>query len=412
MNGQSRFQNVLSKIQIHNRGCEMKGKWTLLGSILAVLLLALAAGLTQAQGPEPPGEGVQPQGGVGIQAVDAVIPIQGRLTDASGNPLSGTYIITASIYNVSSGGTALCSDGDNVTVSNGLFYMDINNCTSAILNGQQLYLGIKVGSDAEMTPRKAIYPVPYAWSLRPGAIISNTATSGHGLDVWSAAGGGKTGTALWVENTSTASGIALWATAHGTDATLIASNDGTGLLIKGFGGDGGEDEFRVNNNGSIETKADSYIFVPGTEATVNGTSAATTALWYYGAGQVIVDPSTAGTKYIQFGVVLPSVLYGQPVKVEEVTIFYKTTSTSSFIDETRVYRQKATGAPDVYELVNDGTNRNSTTYTSYSVTPTANNTLSTGEGFVSVMLTLNFADPSHEITIGGVRLRLGHHDLY
>jgi hypothetical protein len=39
--------------------CEMKGKWTLLGSILAVLLLVLAAGLTQAQGPQPPGEGVQ-----------------------------------------------------------------------------------------------------------------------------------------------------------------------------------------------------------------------------------------------------------------------------------------------------------------------------------------------------------------
>jgi len=391
----------------------MKGKWTLLGSILAVLLLALAAGLTRAQGPEPPGEGVQPQD-VGVQAVvSAVIPIQGRLTDASGNPVpDGNYSITASIYNVSSGGTALCSDVDTVSVSNGLFNMYIDNCTPAILNGQQLYLGIKVGTDAEMTPRRAIYPVPYAWSLRPGAVISNTATSGRGLEVWSAAGGGKTGTALWVENTSTGSGIALWAKARGTDATLIASNDGTGPLIKGFGGDGGEDEFRLNNNGSIETKADSYIFVPGTEATVHGVYAATTALYYYGAGQVVVDPSTPGTKYIQFGVVLPSVLYGQPVKVEEVTIFYKTTSTSSFIDETRVYRQKATGAPDVYTLVTDVTNRNSTTYTSYSVTPTADNTLSAGEGFVSVMLTLYFADASHEITIGGVRLRLGHHGLY
>jgi len=392
----------------------MKGKWTLLGSILAVLLLALAAGLTWAQGPEPPGEGVQPEGDVSVQGVvGAVIPIQGRLTDASGNPVpDGDYNITARIYNVSSGGTALCSDTESVPVSNGLFNMYIDNCTSAILNGQQLYLGIRVGSDAEMTPRQAIYPVPYAFSLKPGAIISNTATSGHGLDVWSAAGGGKTGTALWVENTSNASGIALWATAHGTDATLIASNDGTGPLIKGFGGDGGEDEFRLNNNGSIETKADSYIFVPGTEATVNGATAATTALYYYGVGQVLVDPSTAGTKYIQFGVVLPSVLYGQPVKVEEVTIFYATSNASSYIDETRVYRQKATGAPDAYLLVDDGTDRNSTTYTSYSVTPTANNTLSADEGFISVLLSLNFADASHSITIGGVRVRLGHHHLY
>jgi len=412
MSSQFKSPKILSKI--HVRRCEMKGKWTIVGSILAVLLLALAAGLTQAQSPEPPGEGIQPEGDVSVQAaVGAVIPIQGRLTDASGNPVpDGNYSITARIYNVATGGTALCSDTDTVAVSNGLFYMDIDFCTPAILNGQQLYLGIQVGSDAEMTPRKAIYPVPYAWSLRPGAIINNTATSGHGLDVWSAAGDGRTGTALWVENTSTASGIALWAIAHGTDATLIASNNGSGPLIKGFGGDGGEDEFRLNNQGSIETKADSYIFVPGTEATVNGASAATTALWYYSVGQVVVDPSTAGTKYIQFGVVLPSVLYGQPVKVEEVTIFYKTSNTSSYIDETRVYRQKATGAPDAYELVVDGTNRNSTTYTSYSVTPTADNTLSADEGFISVMLALNFADAGHFITIGGVRLRLGHHHLY
>jgi len=107
--------------------------------------------------------------------VGAVIPIQGRLTDASGNPVpDGNYNITARIYNVSSGGTALCSDTDPVPVSNGLFYMDIDYCTSAILNGQQLYLGIQVGSDTEMTPRRPIYPVPYAWSLRPGAVISDT----------------------------------------------------------------------------------------------------------------------------------------------------------------------------------------------------------------------------------------------
>jgi len=351
--------------------------------------------------------------------VGAVIPIQGRLTDASGNPVpDGNYNITARIYNVSSGGTALCSDGDDVTVSNGLFYMEINSCSSAILNGQQLFLGIQVGSDTEMTPRRPIYPVPYAFSLKPGAIISNTATSGHGLDVWSAAGGGKTGTALWVENTSNASGIALWATAHGTDATLIASNEGTGPLIKGFGGDGGEDEFRLNNNGSIETKADSYIFVPGTEATVDTDSAATTVLQHRFSGYVVVDPSSTGTKWIQFGVVLPSVLYGQPVKVEEVTVFYRTSNAASFIDRTIVYRQKATGQPDFYDypgyyvLVDDDINRQEIQYTNYSVTPTADNTLSADEGFISVRLGLYFSNAGHSITIGGVKLRLGHHGLY
>jgi len=398
----------------------MKGKWTIRISILVMLLLVLVVGFAWAQEPQPSGEGgLQPQGNVSVQAtVDAVIPIQGRLTDASGNPVrDGIYNITASIYG--SGGTLLCSDTDNnVEVSNGLFNMDIDSCTSANLNGQQLYLGIQVDSDAEMTPRKAIYPVPYAWSLRPGAIISNTAASGHGLEVWSAAGGGKTGTAMWVENTNTANGIALWATTHGTDATLIASNNNTSPLIKGFGGDGGEDEFRLNNDGSIETKADSYIFVPGTEATVDTGSADTAVLQHRFSGYVVVDPSSTGTKWIQFGVVLPSVLYGQPVKVEEVTIFYRTSNAASYIDRTIVYRQKATGQPDFYDypgyyvLVDDDTDHQETLYTNYSVTPIADNILSADEGFISVRLGLYFSNAGHSITIGGVRLRLGHHHLY
>ncbi|MCP4996911.1 MAG: hypothetical protein GY934_24510 [Gammaproteobacteria bacterium] len=42
-----------------------------------------------------------------------------------------------------------------------------------------------------------------------------------------------------------------------TDATAVLSNDGTGPLLKGFGGDGGEDEFRFNNDGTL------YIFGAG-----------------------------------------------------------------------------------------------------------------------------------------------------
>ncbi len=385
-------------------------KWTIVGMLSVGLLLVLAVGLSQAQGPEPPGQEVEPQGDVGIEAVvDAVIPIQGRLTDSVGNPLNGNYSITASIYDVSSGGTALCSDTDSVAVNNGLFTMEVDYCTSDDINGQQLYLGIQVGSDAEMTPRQRIYPVPYAWSLRPGAIISNTSTSGRGLEVWSAAAGGASGTALWVRNTNTSNGIALWAIANGNDATLISSADGSGPIFKGFGGDGGEDEFRINNDGSVESKADSYIFVPGTEATLNATSSGVT-LDYYGAGYVYINPSTTGTKHIQIGVVLPAVLYGKRVKVEEVTIFYRTANSASYIDQTQVFRQTSGGGS--VHMVDDETNRTSTTYTSYTVTPTANNLLSADEGFVSIYLELNFSDASHYIVIGGVRLRLGHHSLY
>jgi hypothetical protein len=103
--------------------------------------------------------------------VNDVVQVQGRLTDPSGVPINGTVTVTAAIYDVSIGGVARCTDTDSVAVTNGLFTMAMDFCTAADFNGDQLYLGIKVGADAEMTPRQEIFAVPYAWALRPGAIV-------------------------------------------------------------------------------------------------------------------------------------------------------------------------------------------------------------------------------------------------
>jgi hypothetical protein len=100
-----------------------------------------------------------------------VVQVQGRLTDAAGNPLNSPVSITATIYDASIGGTARCTDTDTVTPVNGLFTMAVDFCTAADFNGDQLFMGIKVGADAEMTPRQEIFAVPYAWGLRPGAIV-------------------------------------------------------------------------------------------------------------------------------------------------------------------------------------------------------------------------------------------------
>ncbi|HEY5269920.1 MAG TPA: hypothetical protein VII97_06255 [Anaerolineales bacterium] len=201
----------------------MKRKWIIVSVLFGVLFLAVGVNVSQAQGPGSPE--VQP---VGLMAPED-LSIQGRLTDASGNPLEGNYEITASLYASSSGGAALCADTDvNVAVSNGLFNMSIGGC-AGVLDGQQLYLGIKVGSDPEMTPRQIIYPVPYAWSLRPGAIINNTHDSGHGLDVESAANVAS----LVVGNSGT--------------GPLIVGNSGTDPLIKG-----GDPVFFVENNGDVK----------------------------------------------------------------------------------------------------------------------------------------------------------------
>ena len=100
------------------------------------------------------------------------ITYQGTLTNAAGNPLTGTYSMTFNLYNIASGGSPLATDTHSVTVSNGLFTTSVS-FDSVYFDGQALWLGITVESDSEMTPRQEIRPVPYALSLRPGAVIQN-----------------------------------------------------------------------------------------------------------------------------------------------------------------------------------------------------------------------------------------------
>jgi hypothetical protein len=156
--------------------------------ILAVLLiLALAVGLTQAQEPEPErdiNEVARPD-----TPVYNVIPIQGRLTDDNGAPIDGYRTITFSLYSSSYVTTPLCQDDDSVQVNDGLFSAEMDWCESSDIDGKRLYLGIQVEGDEEMSPRESIYPVPYAFSLRPGAIISGSTSSAvlH-VENWHSAG--------------------------------------------------------------------------------------------------------------------------------------------------------------------------------------------------------------------------------
>ena len=106
---------------------------------------------------------------------------QGLLTDGGGNPLVNTTVgVTFRIYDVSSGGTALDSVGVTVnTDGSGLFNEEIDFNNPTLFNGQALYLGLQVvGEASEMTPRQYLRPVPYALSIRPGAVIKGGITLG------------------------------------------------------------------------------------------------------------------------------------------------------------------------------------------------------------------------------------------
>jgi hypothetical protein len=144
--------------------------------MLAVLLaLVLVTGLSRAQEPQPDRNSDTPLSP--DTPVYNVIPIQGHLTDDNGNPIDGYRVITFSLYTTSWDAVPICQDDDSVQVDNGLFMAEMDWCDSSDIDGKRLYLGIQVEGDTEMTPREPIYPVPYAFSLRPGAIISGSTSA-------------------------------------------------------------------------------------------------------------------------------------------------------------------------------------------------------------------------------------------
>ncbi|MGD2147408.1 MAG: hypothetical protein PVH41_12000 [Anaerolineae bacterium] len=145
--------------------------------LLVVLLIAGAATTHSAQGTTPE------SGEVRVAGVTApLLHYQGRLTDpGTGDSVSdGLYTMTFRLYDLGSGGLPLWMESKDVTVQGGVFSTALGDTAAlnpALFNGQALWLGVKVGADAEATPRQMILPVAYALSLVPGAQISTTSSS-------------------------------------------------------------------------------------------------------------------------------------------------------------------------------------------------------------------------------------------
>jgi membrane-associated HD superfamily phosphohydrolase len=97
-------------------------------------------------------------------AIPQVMTIRGTLRDSSGNLLSGSYQFTFRIYNVSSGGTPLWTETQNVTVTSGSFTVPLGSVNPINLTfDEDYYLGLEIGSDGEMTPRQRLTSVSYTF---------------------------------------------------------------------------------------------------------------------------------------------------------------------------------------------------------------------------------------------------------
>jgi hypothetical protein len=108
---------------------------------------------------------------------------QGQLTDASGVSAvaDASYSLLFSVYPDSSTVTPLWSETQTVTTRKGLFHVVLGTVTSmaslpAASYGTDLWLGLKVGADAEMTPRQQLLPAAYAKNAQMlGGLLPNNA---------------------------------------------------------------------------------------------------------------------------------------------------------------------------------------------------------------------------------------------
>ena len=175
--------------------------------------------------------------------VPGQISYQGHLTDGAGNPLpDDTYAITFSLYNASD--TLLWSETQNdVLVIGGIFNVQIGQDPIGnpfpAFDGE-MFLGVKVGSDAEMEPRQALSSVPFAIKAADADRLEGQNASqfaavihGHG---WGEIGGIPVGFADGIDDTGILSE---------TDPTVPESvKDGTSwteILSRPAGLDDGDD---------------------------------------------------------------------------------------------------------------------------------------------------------------------------
>jgi len=208
--------------------------------LAAVLLFALAS--TGSAGPPDAGrEGVGSLllGG----AVASRISYQGRLTDAGGNPLSGSYNLVFQLWNAATAGGQVGSNivKNGVGVSGGLFTVELDVPQSAF-DGQALWLQVQV-SGQTLAPRQALLPVPYAFSLAPGAAIQGALSgsasvvavtntqSGSGRGISGKAG--ETGVYGWALD-SDGQGVKGYVTGQTASGVYGQSTGSTGRGVMGY----------------------------------------------------------------------------------------------------------------------------------------------------------------------------------
>jgi hypothetical protein len=386
--------------------------------LVLALLMSVSVGLVKAQGGGPIDE--RSASGPG-DSRSSYIPIQGKLTDHSGNPLTGTYDLTVRLYEVSSGGTSLCSYTiTNVSVDKGLFSTYANFQACSALDGRQLWMGIQVETDDEMTPRRPIDNVPYAWTLRPGATIIGNLGSNAIVDIENMASGGRglrsyatsaTGTNYGVVGASvspagyggyfynTVGGTGLWANSASGTGLYAGSDTGAAIVAAG--------------TGTIKSSAQSSIWISGNGVHQSHESDTTVIDLDTVGGAKIYPGTTVSFKLVMLPITIPGPLYGQNVKVVSMDIYFQGSTDLDAITDVRLRRQTGACSSCYVDIMHDGVDHvcdvgNNPTGCIQHYSFTTNNTLTSTSGILYLGMELGFSGTGTWVDIAGVRLVLEH----
>ncbi len=231
---------------------------------------------------------------VAASAVTSNINYQGRLTDSAGEPLSGTYTMTFRLYEVASGGTALDTDTHSVEVTDGLLNTAIDFDLS-YFDGRELWVGITVGIDAEMSPRQEFKPVPYALSLRPGAVINGSVSDAPALHVGNFGNGGQGVFAYTLGDSS----YGVMVSTYGTDSdgvvALTLGDNSSGVYARTLGDS--SEGFSALTSGDSSEGVCAYTYgkdSPGVSAYTYGDSSEGVTAFTAGDGSAGVIVGTSG----------------------------------------------------------------------------------------------------------------------
>jgi hypothetical protein len=216
------------------------------------------------------------------QSTPTTMTVQGRLTDGNGTALNGTFNICVRFWSVSSAGTKLFGrQYTNVGVNNGVYTIVIGESSdaaddltdgtlaptyitlSALMasNPANLWMGIKVSTDNEMTPRSRISSNINSLRVGDGTYFLVPQATGTAGYIAGAVGLG-TSSPLGRFNVHTASGTSsqLWIT---TDTNLGLASEASIVFQSDRDGAWNDAIIGQFNDGSLRFTGNSNLVTPG-----------------------------------------------------------------------------------------------------------------------------------------------------